>query len=289
MKKVSIFLFSILTIFAITFSSCQLKVEDEDLFDKPGVEANENQVTIIIPKTSNDTKYINVYRRDKKNDEIVNIGILFQPEALGNDQKNFIYIDTLVKKNHTYDYRARYYTDGNYYYTEWSKNTYIEPAWSYAYPEDQKLSYQANDVNLIYERTDHTLKFEGTITPPDFAEFTSEGYTPMLIIESPKSTQAFEIAPATIENTANREKISLRSMLPGNFLDTDITVKGIVGQKTIYVDSSKPLKDRTIERIIWTAPTDADEITLIGFGSDKKLKIPSQTGSAGLDYSRKAN
>ena len=78
-------------------------------------------------------------------------------------------------------------------------------------------------------------------------------------------------------------------MLPGNFLDTDITVKGIVGQKTIYVDSSKPLKDRTIERIIWTAPTGADEITLIGFGSDSKLKIPSQTGSAGLDYSRKAN
>ena len=51
MKKVTFFLFSILTVFAIAFSSCKLKVEDEDLFDKPGADANENQVTIVIPKT----------------------------------------------------------------------------------------------------------------------------------------------------------------------------------------------------------------------------------------------
>lgn len=287
MKKVTFFLFSILTVFAITFSSCKLKVEDEDLFDKPGANANENQVTIVIPKTSNDTKYINVYRRDKKKDEIVNIGILFQPEALGNDKKNFLYIDTLVIKNHYYDYRVRYNTDGEYYYTEWSDTIYIDPAYNYGYQDSQKLAYQANSVELIYEKTDHSLTFKGTITPPDFAEFASEGYTPMLIIESEKSTQAFEISPSTIENTSSRTTISLRSMLPANFLDTGITIKGIVGQKTIYVDSSKPIKERTIERIIWTEPTGKDEIKLIGFGSDSKLKIPSQTGSAGLDYSRK--
>lgn len=281
MKKTLFLIYTILTALSISFSSCKLSVEDEALFDKPGVIPTNNQITIIIPKTSNDTKYINVYRRDKKNDKIVNIGLIFHPQALEDDPKNYSYIDTLVKKKHSYDYRVRYYTDGKYYLSQWSKTIYIDTDYN-AYPEEQNLSYQATNASLIYERTDYSISFSGTITPPDFPEFASEGYIPMIVISSDKATQAFEIPLTSIENSSNRTPIALRSMLPSDFLDTAITVQGIIGQKTLYTaDASK----REIKEIIWT---ELEPVKLTAFGSSNSIKIPAQAGSSGLDYSRKA-
>ena len=149
------------------------------------------------------------------------------------------------------------------------------------YPESQNLAYDANNASLIYERTDYTLAFSGTIIPPDFPEFVTEEYKPMLIIQNEDSTQAFELSSIA----AGGSPVSLRGMLPVEFLDTNITILGIVAQKTIYDDPNKPENERQMKTIIWTEPT---EIPVNGAGSANVINIPAQTGTAGLDYSRKA-
>lgn len=289
MKKGTSFFYISLALLTITLFSCKLKMEEEDLYDKPGVNYTHNQITVIIPLVSKDTKYINVYRRDKQNDNVINIGVLYHPQALENDGKNYCYIDSLITKTHSYEYRVRYYIDGQYYYSEWSDTIYIETDYN-AYEESAVLKYKENGAYLSYERTDYTLSFTGSLLIPDFPEYTTDHYKPMLIVQNDKLTQAFEIRAITDGTT-----IELRSMLPSDFLDTDITIKGIVAQKTIYSDDTtdelenndsngdnQPDKEKLKKAIIWTEPV---ELNLVGAGSAKKINIPSQTGSSGLDIS----
>ena len=285
MKKGTSFLYIFTAILGITFFSCTLKVEDTDLYDKPGVNVTNNQVTIIIPKMNTDTKYINVYRRDKSNDQDYNIGILYHPLALENDNKNYCYIDTLVTENHCYEYRCRYNIKDTYYYTEWSDTIEIKEGYK-SYPETTNLKYQANDAYMIFEKTDYTIQFSDPITEPDFPEFApntiddAEWFKPMLIISNGEYTQAFELS-----SLQARKPINLRGMLPLNFLDTEISIKGIVAQKKIFADDAEDVDDsdeRLIREIIWTEPT---YLKLKGAGSDETINVPSQTGLAGLDYS----
>jgi len=278
MKKGTSFFYIFITILGITFLSCKLKVEEENLYDKPGVNVTTNQVTVIIPNINTDTKYINVYRRDKQNDEQINIGIMYYPSALENDNKNFCYIDTLVTASHSYQYKARYCINGEYYYTDWSDTIEIESTYN-CYPETTNLKYQTNGAYIIFEATDSTINFNGTVTAPDFPEFASEGYKPMLIIKNSSQTQAFEISATAI---TNHTAIGLIGLLPQSFLDTDITIEGIVGQKTNYVDSEDTSSG--IKSVIWTEPAD---IEVRGAGSSSIIRIESETGSDGLDYSRR--
>ena len=288
MKKGTSFILLFAAILGITFSSCKLKVEDENLYDKPAVSITKDQVTVVISRVSVDTKYINIYRRDKQNDEVYNIGILFHPEALLEDNKNYIYVDSLVKEDHSYDYRVRYRINDEYFYSEWS-NTIEVTSENNAYEESVNLTYQANGATLIYEKTDFTLKIDGNMTAPDFPEFSTENYKPMLIFKSDKLTQAFEIA-----SIADDTIIELRGLLPSEFLDTNISILGIVAQKIIYDDDTfeddadgDGIEDnkKAKKTIVWSEPTELD---LIGAGSSKTIYIPSQSGTAGLDYSRTA-
>lgn len=278
MNKKTTFLCFLLTVFVITLSSCKLKIEEEHLYDKPGVNVTNKQITLIIPRVSDATKYVNVYRRDKQTDSIVNIGILYNPEALENDGKNFCYIDSLIKKNHTYDYRVRYCIGNEYYYSEWSDAISIKPE-NAAYDENESLAYDANGTILIYEKTDYTVKIHGTITEPAITDFSD--YKPMLIIKNSTSTQAFEL-----ETIADNTTIALRAMLPADFLDTDISIVGIVAQKTEFADNdtSKRDSERIKRLVIWTEPT----TFTISPASAATFSIPSQSGSNGLDYSRRA-
>ncbi len=113
----------------------------------------------------------------------------------------------------------------------------------------------------------------------------------MLIVKNSESTQVFEIA-----NTNHDYKIPLRNMLPADFLDTDISFVGIVGQKTIFDDDTndilenndtnhdgKPDEEKLNKIVIWTDPT-----PLTINPSAETVNIPSQSGTTGLDYGRKA-
>ena len=284
MKKGTSFFLLFIAIFVITFFSCKLKIEDSELYDKPGVNLTSKQLTVIIPKVNTDTNYVNVYRRDKANDTIINIGLLYHPLALENDKKNYIYHDENVKKEHSYEYRVRYNIKGNYYLSEWSDAVYIEEDYDF-YDDDDTITFsydtKTDNPYLLFEKTDNTLTIKGNIYAPTFSSYTADGYTPMLIIKSSKATQAFEISSIT-----NDTQIPLIGLLPLSFLDTDLTIEGIVAQKIIYDDPDKAEEDRQIKEVIWTEPS---SITIQGVGSSKKIHVTSQTGSDGLDYSRKTN
>ncbi len=277
MKKRASFFYISIAILALTFSSCKLKVEDESLYDKPTVHISDDQiVTIIIEKVSVDTKYINLYRREKKSEQVSNIGILFHPQALVNE-KNYIYDDTLVQVNHSYDYRARYKINGKYYFTDWSDTIEIKDGIK-ACAEDDKLTYQVgSDAKLIFKDTDYTLTIDGTIAPPTFDDFSIKNFKPVLVFQSDKLTQAFPI-----DSIAHNTQISLRGTLPPEFLDTQISVKGIVGQRIVLVDEKDTSEDPEKKMIIWTEPA---KIKVQGAGKSETFTIPSQSGTAGMDYS----
>ena len=275
-KGTSVFLF-LIAFLGTTLLSCKLKVEDTTLYDKPGVKLITDGIQVIITKVSTDTKYLNIYRRDKADNEIICISLMTHPLSLENDNKTYCFIDKLVKDEHSYDYRVRYNVGGEYFYTEWSD---IQKAKSddVTYLSDSiNLSYQTTGASLRYQKSNNTLKISGTITEPDFPGFATEGYTPMLIIQSETATQTFELA-----DISDGTLFPLNTTLPSIFLDTDLTIKGIVGQKIIYDDDTKPVADRKIVSVIWTEPA---TINLSGAGSSGIINIPSETGSEGLDYS----
>lgn len=279
MKKGTSLFFISIAILGITLFSCKLKIEDTDLYDAPLAHITESQITIVIPKMNSDTKYINIYRRDKTdNNEIINIALLYQPLALEKDNKTFIYTDSLVLQNHSYDYMVRYYSDGEYYYSAWSEIIEVETG-TYSYPAGTSLKFETSGAKLIYEKSNHTLTINGTITIPGITNFATE-YYPMLIIKSETATQTF-----LISSIADGTDIPLVGMLPQEFLDTDITIQGIVGQKLEFDDISKPVNEWQLKSVSWTEPA---PITVIGAGSSKIINIPSQNGSEGFDYSRKA-
>ena len=293
MKKGTSFFYISLALLTFTFFSCKLKVEDEDLYDKPGVNVTNNQITLIIPMVSKNTKYVNIYRRDKQNDKVINIGVLYHPIALANDNKNYCYIDSLITKEHSYEYRVRYYIDGEYYYSAWSDKILIETNYN-AYDESEVLTYKENGASLIYDSVEYTLTFDGTVQEPDFSEYSTENYKPMLIVQCDKYTQAFEIS-----DISHGSAVPLRNILPSDFLDTDIKILGITAQKTIYEDDTTdimenndsdsdgiPDKEKLKKAIIWTEPL---ELELFGAGSAKVINIPSQSGSSGLDISLNIN
>ena len=272
-KGTSFYIF--IAILGITFSSCNFKLKESNNYNKPDVDVTDNQVTIVIPYINSKTKYINVYRRDKINDEVVPLGVLFHPEALTENHKNYFFHDTFVERTHTYDYCARYSINGKYYYTDWSEE--IEIPNSNIFYEDglYNFAYTTNSTELLLDENNgiYTLEFDGVPNPPDFPGASE--YQPALIISSETATQTLLVG--TITNGLSK---TLTEFLPSIFLDVDIKIEGIVGQKIIYEDPSNPDK---IKSIIWTQPA---AISVDGANTDGTFNIPSKTGIDGHDYSR---
>lgn len=272
MKKGTSFLLVFTAFLGITLSSCKMKLEDDNLMDKPGVSVTQSQITVIIPKTSKDTSYVNVYRRDKADEKEVSIGLLYHPYALLNDEKNYTFVDSLVKKTHSYDYRVRYKTNGEYFYSEWSDSISIDST-SDAYADDKVLRYDASGASFLYEPSDCSLRISGSINPAEIADFSD--YEPMIVVSGAAGTQAFKlpsIAPGTIY---------MRSIVTRNFQDTPVKILGIIGQKTTYVNDDP---DSNVISVTWTEP----ETISLNTGASGTITITSQTGSDGLDY-RSAN
>lgn len=63
MKKGTSF-FTVISIICLVFCACKLSLEDTELTDAPEVSTEKNQVSIIIPRLNNETKYINIFRKD---------------------------------------------------------------------------------------------------------------------------------------------------------------------------------------------------------------------------------
>lgn len=277
MKKIiSILLIACSTIPLIL--SCNFSFTSADLLTKPDVEAKNSIITISIPRQSDDTKYINIYRKDvdDSDENVINIGLIY-PSAMDTVGSSYLFSDSLIYKEHTYTYMVRYAEGDEYYYSEWSNEVTTDGG----YDVDKTLKYKDNSATFTISETDYTLTLMGDILNPDIPEFSDENnpYEPKLIVSANDKTQVFSIGELT-DNTI----IPLRGLLPSHFLDTEVTIIGVVAQKTEYLPQDDPDAEPIVKRIFWTEPT---EIKLSGF-QNKTVYIPSANGDDGVDFSRKA-
>ena len=270
MKKETSFFYIAAAILLLTVSGCKLKVEDSELANQPEASAL-NDITIVIPQLNNDTDYINLYRMDTHDGEVLNIGMLYHPNSLLD--KNYFFTDTLVFKNHKYKYRARYHDSTGYHYTEWSNEVKAE-ADTFLDESNHSIEYDVSGANFSYSNTAYTITISGDITPPDFPGWNVDEYTPMLIVSNSRTTQLFKLD--SIEDGAI---INLRNLLPFDFQDTDITIKGILAQKQVYKNNKE---EDGVRFTVWTP---ASDIKISG-ARNNTMNIPSQRGQTGLDYSR---
>lgn len=278
MKKGTSFFYIFIAILGITFSSCNFKLKESNNYNKPDVKLTDTEIIIVIPCINTKTKYINVYRRDKIDDEVVNLGVLFHPEALEENHKNYYFIDEFALRTHTYDYRVRYCINDKYYYTDWTEEKEIPDNTNF-FEDTLNFAYTTNSAKLIIDTPNgpngiYTLEIDGTITPPNFPN--NSDFEPALIVSSETASQTL-LLPSIASGTNK----TLTEFLPSIFLDTDIKFEGIVGQKVIYDDPSSA--DPKIKQIIWTQPAAID---IDGYNTDGTIYIPSITGIDGHDYSR---
>ena len=98
----------------------------------------------------------------------------------------------------------------------------------------------------------------------------------MLVISNSERTEAIPI-----KSTADDTVIPLRNILPLYFLDTNITIKGIIAKQNKYKDNDVE-ESKLVTKYIQLL--ELAEVNVTGAGSSKILNIPSQIGEAGLDY-----
>lgn len=269
--------FFILT--AIFLTGCNITIEDEYKLASPTCDIDAgNCISISLKKYSTDTEYINIYRQDVTREdypgEILSIGLIY-PKKLSDEVATNTFKDFLVKKGHTYRYYARIFDGKEYTKTEWSNSVEI-PATSNCYDNSDNLTYNTRGVEFSYRKDDHTFTVNGNITLPDasFSNFTTE-YLPAIILETSSNTEAF-----ILPDISDGAVISIRGIISSKFLDKDIKVVGICGQKTELVEGSDNVK-----RVIWTDPVEVK----IKNARDNTIFIESAGNTEGYNYSRQLN
>ena len=280
MKKGFSFFCIISALLCFSLLGCKLKVEEEkeELVQKPDIDISNKQVTLIIPKINSSTNYINIYRKDSAGkDEI--IGLIF-PKDLSSNDSTYRFIDELVYENEKYQYKTRYKDSEGFHYSDWSNEIKIEGI-DDDFSSSDHLTYKVESgTKLKFSATDYTLKVDGTITAPSAISDFASAYTPSLIIKASDKTQVFEVSTDFLEGT---EEISLRGLLPSDFMDRDIQILGLLAQKKVFDNPNETdEKKKRIKFIRWTS---LESIKVQG-KADNILNIPSQSGAAGFDYTR---
>lgn len=270
----AIVLFSALNI--VLFTSCIGEPTDSDNEVRPDVEISNSSVTIAIQKISNDTKYINVYRKDTTTKKVLNIGIIF-PKNFDSNTQTYIFEDSNVVKDLSYSYMVRYCNKNDAYVnTDWSKAKKVTFGSSSAdnliYTVDAQLNYTANDKSLQIIKKDGSTDI--TITEPsDITDFTTK-YKPALAFETADAAKVISITDKQLDGT---EKISLIGFLPEDFLNTEVTIIGLIGQCVEYKEKSTT----EAKRVYWTAPTPIK----VKDSSNNTIQIDTTTNNDGYDYS----
>ena len=276
MKKNTILIGIIFSI-SLFFISCKLDVKPENTLHRPDVEVQSSGILVTGTYTSSDIQYINVFRKDITNNENpINIGIIF-PSGFNAEDKTFYFIDETATEGHKYVYFCRYYEGKfGYYQTEYSEEK-IAPAGSspitLSVDPAFKLSYSDVGKILSLDGTDPTLSQSGT-DAYDFALVATNGNETQCFYLANKEWKA-EDKDGTLVST---KQWNLQVLFPESFLNTEIEILGLVGQKKVINEDDK------VQRIFWTPlvsiPVDNDNHTI----QDNKFYVNIPKGTNGIDY-----
>ena len=271
MKKGTSFL-TVISIICLVFCACNISLEDTELMRKPDIYPSSRQVTLTIHKINSSTDYINVFRSESGGREIT-CGLIYTKDHP--NVTTYPFSDTLIKEGKKYKYRVRYHDPKGYYYSAWTDELKIEDI--NAYNSSAELTYTSGNTKFSINSTDYTLSLTSALTAPSaISDF--DKYIPMLIATAGDKTQIFEVTDDFISAT---DSISLRGLLPLDFMDRDITISGILAQKKelLHPDETDENKQK-MQFIIWTEPV---EFGIQG-KNNNTINVPSQSGAAGYDY-----
>lgn len=271
-KRLPFVLFSLLMIF---MSGCKngITVTETNLKKRPDTELSAGGITLTARKIGTNEDYIIFYRRDVTKEKegqydkatVVNVCLIYTA-GLDENNASYIFEDTNVDSACGYQYMARYHEkDGTYYATAWTDKIIPNTGTIVKYDTTDSRTFS-------YTEASKTLTLSKALT-----QITD--YVPMLAISTEETAALFETAYDDT-NKVYLTSYNLGDILPSNFFDTEITIIGIVGQKTEYVDPKAT--DKVTKRLVWTEPY---KISIAGKSSNT-LTVSTSSGDSGIDFSQ---
>ena len=277
MKKteLSLLIFAFLT--GILLCGCKFNLSDSKYLTRPDVIARDSYFEIVAPYISTNTESITIYRQnvhDRTDTEIERVAIIFPKGIEDKTDQTLHYDDERVLVSQEYRYYLRF-TDknGTRNRTDWSEKKVLTNGGASA---ANLLAYTVTG-NYIYtpETMILSLPTGSSFTAPANTVITDiASYKPALVIQAGDKIQVFEV------KDADPTTVLLKTLVPDDFLYTDVKLLGIVGQKT-ETNSKNPEITKCIS---WTnlAP-----ITVKNSAGNtlETFKLEPEYGTAGHDYS----
>lgn len=273
MKKTEISLLICTLFTALLMCSCDFNLSDKKYLERPDVYIKDGYFDIRGAYISSQTECITIYRQnvtDRETSEIERVAILYPDGAEEKENQTFSHEDYMVLVNEKYRYYLRF-TDikGVRNRTEWSEPKQLASGGVSNYSQ---LCYDTHNLKYTYYPDTMVLRLlSGNFDAPTaIADIAS--YNAALVFQYDDVIQTFEIDDTT--------DVNLKALLPNDFLYKDISLLGIVGQKTVYNSKDPQVKDR----IMWT-PLSA--LTIVNEAGNKQdtIKLEPKYGDEGTDYS----
>lgn len=237
-------------VFAVfIFYSCAEEKPEE--LKRPDVEIISDGIAISIA-VDNSSSYVNIFRKELTvppfpAPKITNVGMIIPSEKDLQDAYSFV--DKVLLSGKKYSYCARYRHSGRYVYTGWSEWPVDEsgtevppPATGYLDPDHLKFSVPAASF-FEYDKSFQVLVLKGGAIPA-VGEFSS--FFPAICISYPGKSRIFDIPNLSSGSGIPSDgKVDLRAILTLDFYDKDLTIEGVLYQKT---DKTKP----SYKKIFWS-------------------------------------
>ena len=277
MKKSKLSLLICTFFAAVLICGCKFNLSDSKYLDRPDVVIRDGYFEIIAPYISSKTKSITIYRQnvhESTDSEVERVAIIYPKGIEDVQDQTMHYDDYCVLAANEYRYYIRFTDDkGVRNRTEWSEKKILTTGGA---PSKDKIAYTVSthytynpDTMILTSTADFTLPAQNDTVLPDIAE-----YKPALVLQAGEKTQVFEIPDG------NTKYVGLKSMLPDDFLDVDVTLLGIVGQKT-----ETNSKDANVTKCIsWTALTPVQVKNAAG-NPTNPFQLNPEHGKDGIDYS----
>lgn len=279
MKKtdLSLFICALVTVFLLC--GCKFNLSNSKYLDRPDVLVRDGYFEIIAPYISTNTESIIIYRQnihDGTNSEIERVAVVFPKGIEDSADQTMHYDDERVLVSQEYRYYLRF-TDKNGVRnrTEWSDKKVITSGGA---SNKNQLAYTVpSNANYTYNPETMVLNLPSGVdfSAPDSSVIKDIAeYKPALVLQAGEKIQAFELLDG------ETKQVNLKTLLPEDYLYTDVKLLGIVGQKTEY--NSK--NTEVLRLISWTNLSSVKVVNAAGNTLDT-FRLAPEYGKAGFDYS----
>ena len=276
MKKTELSLLICTFFTAVLLCGCKFNLSNSKYLNRPDVLVRDGYFEIIAPYISSNTESITIYRQnvhDRTDSPIERVAVVYPKGIDDTSDQTMHYDDERVLVAQEYRYYIRF-TDKNGVRnrTEWSDKKTLQTGGA---SSANQLAYT---VNVAYTYAPETMVLtlpSGDFTPPDNSVIKDiDDYKPALVLQAGDKIQAFELQGGITTS------VNLKTLLPEDYLYKDVTLLGIVGQKTEY-----NLKNPEVLKCIsWTNLTPVKVKNQAG-NELETFQLAPEYGEAGTDYS----